>query len=126
MSYFGDKLRAKRKEHGLSQAELANQLGMTKSRINMYERGEREPKFAVAAQIADYFGTDINEMLGIPRTAHIDLVAGPGSDGGIALTLTPDESALISAYRSLPDEGKNYLRQVITLAGLMSGKQGEK
>ena len=122
MSYFSEKLRALRREHGLSQGELAAQLGMTKSRINMYERGEREPKFAVASQIASYFGIDLNELIGAPRTAHIDRIGGGDEDPTSLDALSPDEQKLIAAYRTMPQAGRDYLRQVMTLAALMNGK----
>ena len=45
MSDFAVILRKLRNEYGYTQDELAKKLNVSKSRINMYERGEREPNF---------------------------------------------------------------------------------
>lgn len=49
-------LRAKR---GITQAELAEALGVGKSTISMYEVGAREPDFEMLENIADYFNVDM-------------------------------------------------------------------
>ena len=54
MSKFSDNLKRLRKEINFTQEELAKALNVTKSRINMYERGEREPNFEMLESIADY------------------------------------------------------------------------
>lgn len=64
MSVFSENLKKLRKEINFTQEELAKALNVTKSRINMYERGEREPKFEMLENIADYFNVDMNFLLG--------------------------------------------------------------
>lgn len=64
MSKFSDRLKALRAESGLSQAELANSIGCTKSSINMYERGEREPGLERLAAFAEFFHVDMDFLLG--------------------------------------------------------------
>ena len=43
MAKFNERLKLLRRESGLSQQDFAKQLGTSKSSVNMYERGEREP-----------------------------------------------------------------------------------
>ena len=43
MPKFSDRFKQLRTERRLSQQNLADQLGFSKSSVNMYERGEREP-----------------------------------------------------------------------------------
>ena len=65
MAHFSDRLKLLRREHNLSQMELARQLGcVSKSSVNMYERGEREPSFETLEAIADYFNVDLDYLLG--------------------------------------------------------------
>lgn len=64
MLYFGERLRELRTEKQLSQSEFAKQVRLTKSAVNMYERGEREPSFEVLEKIADYFNVDLDYLLG--------------------------------------------------------------
>lgn len=65
MAKFSDRLRLLRNENGLSQLELSKQLGcVSKSSVNMYERGEREPSIETLEAIADYFNVDMDYLLG--------------------------------------------------------------
>lgn len=65
MAKFHERLRLLRKKSGLSQQELANLLGsVSKSSINMYERGEREPSLETLEDIADFFNVDLDYLLG--------------------------------------------------------------
>ena len=43
MSGFSERLSALRKSAGMTQAELAKKLGISKSSVSMYECGNREP-----------------------------------------------------------------------------------
>lgn len=64
MSKFSVRLKELRHREGLSQQALADMLGISKSSINMYERGEREPGLETLESIADYFNVDMNYLLG--------------------------------------------------------------
>ena len=61
---FAKTLRRLRQEQGLSQSALAEKVGLSKSSINMYERGEREPGIAALNAFAELFQTDIDTLLG--------------------------------------------------------------
>ena len=64
MSAFRDMLARLRRERGMTQAELAQRLGVSKSSISMYERGNREPELDLLERMADLFGVSVNTMLG--------------------------------------------------------------
>ena len=64
MSKFSERFKLLRKERGLSQAALATELGFTKSSVNMYERGDREPGLESLETIADFFNVDMDYLLG--------------------------------------------------------------
>ena len=64
MPRFNEQLKMLRREAGISQQEFANRIGISKSSVNMYERGEREPGFDVLEQIAAYFEVDMDFLLG--------------------------------------------------------------
>ena len=74
MPKFSERLRKLRTERGISQQALANSLGdISKSSINMYERGEREPGLEMLEAIADFFNVDMDFLLGksnIPNKAR--------------------------------------------------------
>ena len=64
MSHFSLTLKTLRKQHGLTQQQLADMLQVSKSRINMYERGEREPNFEMLHSLGEFFNVDMNYLLG--------------------------------------------------------------
>lgn len=53
-----------RKRKGLSQAELAKTLGLTRSAIGMYELGQREPNLETLELFADFYNVDMNTLTG--------------------------------------------------------------
>lgn len=64
MATFADRLRALRSRKGWSQQRLADELRISKSSVNMYERGEREPGFETMEAIADTFNVDMDYLMG--------------------------------------------------------------
>lgn len=64
MAKFNERLRALRTAKGISQQALADRLAVSKSSINMYERGEREPGIETLSAVAEFFGVDMNYLTG--------------------------------------------------------------
>lgn len=62
MSIFSINLKKLRAEKGLSQQELAEIIGMSKSSINMYERGEREPGIETIQRLAHFFNVSVDRL----------------------------------------------------------------
>ena len=77
MSIFSQRLRALRNARGISQQELGRQLGLSKSSVNMYERGEREPGLETLRVMAEYFDVDMNYLLGHAETLPDNVVPLP-------------------------------------------------
>lgn len=64
MREFKDIIKGLRAGRQLTQDELATELGLSRSAISMYERGEREPDFETLEDIADFFNVDMNYLTG--------------------------------------------------------------
>lgn len=60
---FGEKLKQLREKYGLSQQQLADELGLGSSTIGQYETNNREPNFERLALITDFFNVDYNFLL---------------------------------------------------------------
>lgn len=59
-----NKLRELRKEKGLTQQELADEISVSKITILRWENEERQIKTEKAQQLADYFGVNVGYLLG--------------------------------------------------------------
>ncbi len=64
MAKFSERLRQLRTARDLSQLEFSKFIGISKSSVNMYERGEREPGLETLETIADFFNVDLDYLLG--------------------------------------------------------------
>ena len=75
MAKFNIRLRELRKSRGLSQQKLADYTKVTKSSINMYERGEREPSLETIEMFADFFNVDMDYIIGTSEVPNKALVS---------------------------------------------------
>ena len=88
---FGTKLKDLRKQAGMTQQQLASQLGITKSVVSYYELSERVPSPEVLRSIALIFHVSTDYLLGIERSRTID-VSDLGEDD-IKLCFAADKFA---------------------------------
>ena len=77
---FKDRLKEKRVEAGLTQAELATRAGVTARTIQNYELGNRKPaNMEVIQKIADALGTTTEYLLGSSGTYVVEAHEKGGS-----------------------------------------------
>lgn len=99
---FNERLRAIRKEKGLTQAELAEKAGIAVNSVRLYEAGARLPKLDTIARMAVAMGLTAN-----------DLIAGQwGNFEGAFLSAEEfqqddREAQLIYHFRNLNDDGQS-------------------
>lgn len=93
MNNFGDFLYKLRKEKGLTQAELADALGVTNKAVSKWETGEAMPETSLLLPISRIFGVTVDELLDGKR-----LDPSPDKDGAAI----PDD-------RDIADFIKNHL-----------------
>lgn len=70
---FGKILKELRLKAGLTQKELAAQIGITKSVISFYELQERVPSPAVLVKLAATFHVSTDYLLGIDHIKRLDV-----------------------------------------------------
>lgn len=63
----GEKIKALRKQSGLSQVELAEKAGIAVNSLRLYEAGKREPKIDAVTRLADALGVSKQGLLGWSR-----------------------------------------------------------
>ena len=79
---FGRKLKTLRKQAGLTQQQLATQLGITKSVVSFYELQTRSPSPDVLAKLAKIFHVSVDYLLGLDNRQTIDVTGLSEADIG--------------------------------------------
>ncbi|MBE6699243.1 MAG: helix-turn-helix transcriptional regulator [Ruminococcaceae bacterium] len=70
---FGSTLKKLRLQENLTQQELANRLGVTKSVVSYYELQERYPSPEILTKLASVFHVTTDYLLGLEQTEAVDL-----------------------------------------------------
>ena len=70
---FGETLKKLRLQEGLTQQQLADRLGVTKSVVSYYELQERYPSPEVLTKLASVFHVTTDFLLGLERGETVDL-----------------------------------------------------
>ncbi len=70
---FCNRLKELRTQSGMTQAMLAQQLGVTKSVISFYELRERAPSPEILVRIAQVFHVSTDYLLGLEKQDSIDV-----------------------------------------------------
>lgn len=70
---FGERLKELRTQANLTQKQLADRIGVTKSAISYYELLERSPSPEVLIRLAAIFHVSTDYLLGVKRTQTIDV-----------------------------------------------------
>ena len=70
---FGNTLKRLRTEHGYTQQQIADRLGVTKSVVSYYELQERYPSPDILIKLASIFHVSTDYLLGLQREETISL-----------------------------------------------------
>ncbi len=70
MMNFGDRLKTLRTQKHLTQQQLADRLGLTKSVISAYETQLRRPSYETLVQLSRIFRVSTDYLLGVERSAE--------------------------------------------------------
>lgn len=73
MINFSEKIKSLRQQNNLTQAALAQKLGVTKSIVSAYENDLRRPSYEVLVQLARIFNVTTDYLLGMEQKSGIDL-----------------------------------------------------
>lgn len=70
---FGNRLKTLRLRENMTQAQLAQKLGLTKSVISAYETGLRLPSYDILIHIAKIYNVSTDYLLGVENKQYLDL-----------------------------------------------------
>ena len=70
---IADKIKTLREKQGITQSELAVNLGITRSAVNAWEMGITVPSTQYVVQLAKYFNVSSDYLVDLPNTATISV-----------------------------------------------------
>ncbi|MDA3964180.1 helix-turn-helix domain-containing protein [Enterococcus thailandicus] len=98
---FGNNVARLRKEHGYSQEELAQKIGLKKQSISNIERGVRYPTFETLEKIAQLFNATPIQLFGTQKEIAV-------SDTPVILDKIDEYNSKIQAVLQVPSIIENY------------------
>ncbi len=102
---FGEQLRRRREELGISRAELADRLGVSRSAVGNYETGVSAPKEEILLQLFDALQVDPNYLY-------------QDSFHTAAFSCTQEEQRLLEKLRRMPLTGRQTVHTLVNALGL--------
>lgn len=70
---IAERIKFLREQKGLTQAELAKKLGITRSSVNAWEMGISVPSTQYIVELANIFSVSTDYLLGVVKTSSIDI-----------------------------------------------------
>ena len=109
MSYnlFGERLRALRKQAGLTQQTVAERLSIHRTAYTKYETSGVMPDPSGLVVLADLFGVSVDYLVGHDNAEEVQVAA----DGRVAMNLSLEEQQLVQIYRQLSFQEQQILLQ---------------
>ena len=99
--FIGEQIGKLRTSRGLSQAELGEAIGLKKSAIGMYERGEREPNQNVIEALADFFNV-------APSQITDRSTVGEKTKSVVVDGLSEAEIGFLTQFHLLPENTRTF------------------
>lgn len=127
MAELKDILKKLRAEKNMSQAVLAEELGVGLSTVAMWEVGKRFPTREKYEALADIFNVDIDYLYGrtdVRQQVHFD------GDGNMMVysdfILSPEERQIIIEYRKKDTIDKEMVLRLLNLSQKLQKPNGEE
>lgn len=95
---IGDRIKEVRVKCGLTQEALAAQMGIAKTTLTGYEKGNRGPKSDMLMKIALICGTSVDYLVGVEDAGRED-----------------EQAEFLLKYDTLDDHGKKLVMAVLDL-----------
>lgn len=114
-----------RKQHGLSQVDLAKELSIAQNTLSQYELGKRQIDNELLYKLADYFGVSIDYLLGRDDAVTKNIAPAKMSHRGVKIPVLGSVPAGVPIeaieevidYEEIPEEwtagGKEFFGLVV-------------
>lgn len=120
---FAERLKELRKDKNMTQVQLAEELGVSKGTVAMWEIGKREPNFETLNRLSDIFDKRIDYILGYSNDASSPQFTEEDIDQLGRWEVEDQFREIIMAYLSLDDYGKTAVESLIKAEKLRCHEQ---
>lgn len=100
------RLKSMRESLGLSQAGLAEIIGITQQAINKYENSSTEPDIENLTKLAEFFDTSIDYLVGATDVA-------PGEEDTGDYQFSSKELKVMEKYKTLSDDNQKLINKTL-------------
>lgn len=128
MATFAERVRALRKEHKMSQDELAETMHVSKFSISAWERGLRKPEFSTLTDLSELFDVSLYYLLGSTDDAASVNAQPDDEEDGAAWWMEADidhVKNMTRLYSRLSERSKKIVDGAIAAAYKLDEKSGE-
>ena len=121
---FQIRLKELREVRKLSQAKLADALGVRQSTVAMWENGKNKPEFDTLTRIADFFNVSVDDLLNKTETKKAPVESDKGDRPAmerefidLLSTLNPESVAELKSFMSLSPEQRKAVLALVKATG---------
>jgi len=108
---FSELFKILRKEKKLTQEQIAEILGISPQAVSRWENAAAFPDVTLLPQIAEYFETTVDELLGVKKINKEQKVFRMyvgNDDGAVKLNKLLEDGWLVKEWHAMPDESGGY------------------
>ena len=100
---IGKNIRRFREQCDMTQAEVAKRLGVSPTAVSWWESGRTEPKIGTVEKLAELFGVEKSDILGLPKKPTTDHSQWVPVLGRVAAGIPLDMIEDVLDYEEIPD-----------------------
>ncbi len=112
------KLKELREQKGISQSQLAKYLGVVRSTVCQYEKGNRQPDTETLIKIANFLNVTVDELIERELITPEERAAGASETKKISVS--PIEDEMLYLFRQIGNKrGEDAQRALLAVAEKM-------
>ncbi len=108
LSPLAMRLRMLRKQHHMTQADVAKVLNLHRTSYTNYETDGSRPDPVTLSQLAEMFGVTVDFLLGKDGEEPVDIL----QDNVTVVALSPEEKELVTSFRRLTEKQQQSLLNI--------------
>ena len=121
---FADRLKEVRKDAGLTQTELAKELGVSTGSVAMWETEKRNPDYEMLNKISEFFNKKIDYVLGFSEDSSPRNPKGGSKSFVINIEVEESQANVLKQYLRLDSYGKMSVEELIKREAVRCKEQG--